>query len=69
MSAATALERARGDYEAARAASEAATPGGLHGDPAVLVRVNRSTVTVRTAWSWDDRIAHARIIETKQAAS
>jgi hypothetical protein len=37
----SALETARSEYAKARAASEAATPGGLHGDPAVLSGVRR----------------------------
>lgn len=134
-----AVARARADHVAARAAADAATPGGLHGDPATVsgvrrsgghrsetrrlaaygreaaagrrlaqaeralrvaeaavrraaadatapcnidalcpgdavrdrhgwhrvVRVNASSVTVETAWSWTDRIPRSRIIETR----
>jgi hypothetical protein len=133
------IESARAAYAAARAASEAATPGGLHGDPAVLsgvrrrgghrsdarraaaydreakaarelaraerdermrsvaarreavdalahcdidslkpgdavrtrhgwhevVTVNAKSVTVRTPWSWNERIPRAKVIETR----
>lgn len=139
----TALDRARRSYVDARAASEAATPGGLHGDPATLsgvrrtggqradarrfaaydreaaaaktlaaaeadaqreaaaaeraardaaapcdldtlrpgdavrdrhgwhrvVRVNAKSVTVATGYSWDDRIPHSKVVETRQAVT
>lgn len=72
MSGADQLERAERAYKAARAASDAATPGGLHGDPATVSGVRRKPNRrgdARRFAAYDREAAAARALADAQRAA